>query len=81
MAELVELYTKGIKRRLANYWAAWLPGTHFNIGDVGTLNGYLFEKVATLDGLTIKYYTESNEQPTSLDISSDTGVSISFKAA
>ena len=81
MAELVELYTKGIKRKLANYWAAWLPGTHVKIGDVGTLNGYLFEKEATLDGLNIKYYTESQEQPTSLDISSDTDVSISFKAA
>ena len=52
MAELVELYSKGIKTKLANYWAAWLPGTRF---DIGILNGHLFEKVGTLEELSFKY--------------------------
>ena len=55
MAELVELYSKGIKTKLANYWAAWLPGTRFDIGDIGILNGHLFEKVGTLEELSFKY--------------------------
>jgi|ERR1035437_6773551 len=59
MAELVELYSKGIKTKLANYWAAWLPGTRFDIGDIGILNGHLFEKVGTLEELSFKYYAES----------------------
>lgn len=81
MAELVELYAKGIKRKLENHWAAWLPGTHFAIGDVGTLNGYLFEKVGTLDELKLKYYAETDTDPSPLGISSESGVSVSFKAA
>ena len=81
MAELVELYAKGIKRKLENYWAAWLPGTHFAIGDIGTLNGYLFEKIGTLDELKLKYYAVTDTDPSSLDISSESGVSVSFKAA
>ena len=60
MTELVELYSKGIKRKLANYWAAWLPDTRFAIGDIGTLNGYLFEKVGTLNELKLKYYAETD---------------------
>src|ERR1035437_8317377 len=81
MAELVELYSKGIKTKLANYWAAWLPGTRFDIGDIGILNGHLFEKVGTLEELSFKYYAESTSDPSSLDISSESGVAISFKAA
>lgn len=81
MTELVELYTKGIKRKLENYWAAWLPGTHFAIGDIGTLNGYLFEKVGTLDELKLKYDAETATDPSPLNISSDSGVAVSFKAA
>lgn len=81
MTELVELYSKGIKRKLENYWAAWLPGTRFAIGDIGTLNGYLFEKVGTLDELNLKYYAETDNDPSPLDITSESGVAVSFKAA
>ncbi|MET8757909.1 hypothetical protein [Lentzea sp. NPDC004782] len=81
MAELVELYSKGIKRKLQNYWPAWLPGTHFAIGDIGVLNGYLFEKVGSLRELGLKYYEEVDADSSSLDISSGSEVSVSFKAA
>lgn len=81
MAELVELYTNGIKRKLANHWAAWLPSTHFAIGDIGTLNGSVFEKVGTLGNLKLKYYAETDSDPSPLDISSESGVAVSFKAA
>lgn len=81
MSELVELYTKGIKRKLENYWAAWLPGTRFAIGDIGTLNGCLFEKVATLAELNLKHYAGPDTDPSPLEISSESGVAISFKAA
>ncbi len=81
MTELVELYSKGIKRKLANYWAAWLPGTRFAIGDIGVLKGHLFEKVGTLDELKLKYYTETDNDSSPLDISSESGVAISTKAA
>ena len=81
MSEVVELYTKGIKRKLENYWAAWLPGTHYAIGDVGTLNGYVFEKVCTLGELNLKYYADTDEDPSPLAITSEFGVAVSFKAA
>ena len=81
MAELVDLYSRGIKRKLRNYWASWLPSTPFKIGDIGTLNGYLFEKVGTLRELKIKYYVELESGPSPLDISSESGVTVAFKAA
>jgi hypothetical protein len=81
MTELVDLYAAGVKRKLANYWAAWLPATRFAIGDIGTLNGCLFEKVGTLDQLNLKHYAETDNDPSPLDLSSESGVDISFKAA
>src|SRR6185437_15701580 len=81
MAELVEIYAKGIKRKLENYWPAWLPQARFAVGDIGTLNGYLFEKIGTLDELKLKNYAEPDSDPSPLDILSDLGVAISFKAA
>jgi hypothetical protein len=80
MPELVDLYSKGIKRKLKNYWAAWLPGTRFAIGDIGTLNGYLFEKVGTLGQLGLKYYEQEDADPSPLDISSEFDVTVSLKA-
>jgi hypothetical protein len=81
MTELVDLYTKGIKRKLKNHWAAWLPGTHVAIGDIGTLNGCVFEKVGTLDELKLKHYAETDADPSPLSLSSESGVEVSFKAA
>ena len=81
MTELVELYSKGIKRKLKNYWAAWLPGPRIKIGDIGTLNGYLFEKAGSLDELKLKYHLEPDGDPKPLDITSESGVAISVKAA
>jgi hypothetical protein len=81
MVELVELYSKGIKRKLKNYWAAWLPSTRFSIGDIGTLNGYLFEKVGSLRELKLRYYAEPDGDPSPLDLTSESGVALSFKAA
>jgi hypothetical protein len=80
MAELVDLYSKGVKRKLENYWAARLPGTRFAIGDIGTLNGYLFEKVGTLRELDLVYYEDVDDDPSPLDIRSESGVAISLKA-
>ncbi len=81
MTELVELYSKGIKRKLKNYWAAWLPGTRYAVGDFGTLNGYLFEKAGTLAEFGIEFHAEPDSDPSPLDISSESGVSVVFKAA
>lgn len=81
MTELVELYSQGIKRKLKNYWAAWLPSAQFGIGDIGTLNGHLFEKVGSLRELRFKYYLEPDSDPSPLDLTSESGVSLSFKAA
>ncbi|SPM41937.1 hypothetical protein MNAB215_4154 [Mycobacterium numidiamassiliense] len=81
MAELVDLYSKGIKRELKNYWAAWLPSTRWSVGDVGTLNGYVFEKVGTLTELGMKYYAESDDNASPLDISSGSNVALSFKSS
>lgn len=79
MPELVELYSRRIKEQLENYWAAWLPSTQFSVGDVGTLNGYVFEKVATLDQLGLKYYEVPSSDPSPFELTSGSDVTLSFK--
>src|SRR5208283_1377091 len=81
MPEVADLYTKGIKRKLKNYWAAWLPSTQFRIGDIGTLNGYVFERVGSLDELDVMYYAETSNDPSPLEIVSESSASLTFKAA
>jgi hypothetical protein len=81
MTELVELYSVGIKRKLANYWPAWLPSTRFSVGDIGILNGALFEKVGMLSELELNFYVHSTDDRSPLDVSSESDVAVSFKAA
>jgi hypothetical protein len=76
-----ELYVSGIKRKLGNYWAAWLPTSTFHLGDVGVLNGRFFTKVSSLQDLGISFEAEHGLGVGSIDYVSETGVSIYLKLA
>ena len=81
MANICDIYSTGIKRKLKNYWAAWLPTTKFQIGDVGILNGKYFEKIGSLKELKIDFKIEEDTSPSPIEIVSESGVSINFKIA
>ncbi len=88
MANPAELYVRGIKAKLADYYAAWLPNEVVELGDVGVLTGggwigrgYLFHKETNLKDLGISFAETPPTGSTSIDLVSGTGVSVSFKAA
>lgn len=76
-----ELYVNGIKKKLKNYWAAWLPNNRFHLGDVGVLDGKFFTKVSSLESLGVRFDVEDDRDPSPIDYVSETGVSIFFKLA
>ena len=79
MATPAELYVEGVKKKLKNYFCAWLPNHTLKLGDVGILNGKFFTQVTTLDKLGIPFEVREDDSPTPMDFTSDSGVSFSFK--
>jgi hypothetical protein len=76
-----ELYVNGIKKKLCLYHAAWLPNTKLRLGDVGVLKDNFFQPVCNLKDMNIAFQELPDNSPSNLDIVSDQGVSITFKAA
>ena len=80
MQSVADLYSIGVKEKLRNYWAAWLPSTRFALGDVGVLNGRIFEKRGSLSDFGIKFSATPSGNPSSLELVSGSGVAVSLKA-
>jgi hypothetical protein len=81
MPDVCDIYSKGIKKKLKNYWAAWLPTTKFELGDIGILNGHYFQKVSSLASLEIPFDTTADGSPSPIELVSTSGVSIKVKIA
>lgn len=81
MSQIYDLYSRGIKKKLENYWAAWLPTTQYELGDIGRFNGALFEKVGSLAEVGIPFKVAQDRSPSPIDLVSESGVSVNFKAA
>jgi hypothetical protein len=81
MTTPAELYVNGIKKKLRNYYAAWLPSEKLQLGDVGVLNGNVFSRITTLGSCGISFTTRPDPNSTPLDYVSESGVSIFLKAA
>lgn len=76
-----ELYVNGVKDKLRIYFAAWLPTSQFALGDVGVLDGNLFQRLTSLTDLGIAFDELPAANSSELDVVSGDGVSISFKIA
>ena len=72
-------YTKKVKEKLHNYWASWPPNSAYNVGDVGVLNGAIFEKIANLENLKIAFQTGTDKSVSTIDYVSESGVTIELK--
>jgi hypothetical protein len=81
VSQIYDLYSGGIKKKLRNYWAAWLPTTRYELGDIGEFNGTLFEKVGSLTELGIPFKVAQDTSPSPIDFVSESGVSVNIKAA
>ena len=76
-----DLYIEGIRKKLKNYYAAWLPNEKLRLGDVGVLRGKLFTRVTSLADLGITFAERPDADPTPIDYVSESGVSMYFKGA
>jgi len=81
MANICDIYAKGVKKSLKNYWPAWLPSTRYNLGDIGVLNGCYFEKVGSLNELEISFQITEDTSPSPIELVSESGVSFTLKLA
>jgi hypothetical protein len=81
MTTPADLYIDGIKKKLKNHWAAWLPNEKLKLGDVGILEGRLFTRVTSLSGLSIPFKERPDTDATPMDYVSESGVTMYFKAA
>ena len=81
MSNICDIYAKGVKKSLKNYWPAWLPSTRYNLGDIGVLNGHYFEKVGSLGELGILFQPTEDSGASPLELVSESSVSFTFKLA
>jgi hypothetical protein len=75
-----EIYIDGVKRKLKNYYAAWLPNEKLKLGDIGILDGNLFTRLTSLADLGIAFAERKDPDSTPIDYVSESGVSIFLKA-
>jgi hypothetical protein len=76
-----DLYVNGIKEKLHNYFAAWLPNQVLQLGDVGVLDGNFFVRISSLKEMDIDFAIRDDPDPSPIDYVSEKGVSVTFKAA
>ena len=81
MATPAALYINGIKEKLKNYWAPWLPSSKYSLGDVGILEGNLFKKLSSLKDLSISFDESQSNELGLIDYVSESGVEVSFEAS
>lgn len=83
MASAAELYVNGVKSKLLNYYAAWLPDGNYRLGDYGVLRGNLFTRLGSVADapFNFKFSELADPDPSPIEIASDSGVSLAFKAA
>ena len=80
MANIHQLYTREIYDNL-RYRPTWLPGTPIGLGSVGLIEDGIFRAVTSLEKLKIPFEQVLDDERDSIDYTSDSGVSITFKGA
>lgn len=73
-------YTKELYKHFG-YLATWTPATPISIGDVGEMDGSVFRRVSSLKEMNVPYTIRQAQNKEDLIYTSESGVSLSFKAA
>ncbi len=71
-------YLKMIHEKFG-YFGTWFPSNRINLGDIGMLNGYVFEKLANLNDLGISFGESLDERVGNVDFLSDRYTTIRSK--
>lgn len=76
--KLKDQYTEELYQQFG-YYPAWLPGSKFELGDVGVLEGSQFTRISTLDELGISFQMRTDTSKLNMEYVSKNGVSISTR--
>jgi hypothetical protein len=80
VANTHELYTREIYNNL-KYRGTWLPGAPIRLGSVGMMESGIFRPITDLAKLDISYQETKDTESDTLDFTSSSGVTITFKAS
>ncbi len=75
-----EQYTKELYQRFG-YLATWTPAVPISLGDVGEMDGSVFRRVSSLKEMNVSFAIRPAENKEDLVYTSESGVSLNFKAA
>ena len=74
MKSIVKLYTAEMRKKYGEVYAAWKPGTHYELGDYGTLDGSTFTYAGNVRQFGFDFEVILDPSPTNENYKS-TGVS------
>lgn len=78
MASAQRQYTNEMKRKFG-YYATWNPGVPLKLGDIGTLNNNVFNRLSNLSEREIEFEIRPDETKTPLEHNSEGSVSVTTK--
>src|SRR5262245_38305820 len=80
MANVSDNYVKLLYQRYKHF-AAWLPNTKVQLGDVGVVVGKYFKQVTTLKQLGVVFKTRIGDKPLTFNDDLTAGLHVQAKAA
>jgi hypothetical protein len=80
MANVSDNYVKLLYQRYKHF-AAWLPNTKVQLGDVGVIEGKYFKQITTLKLLEVDFATRVGDKPLAFNDDLTAGMQVQAKAA
>jgi hypothetical protein len=80
MVSAAAAYTTALRERFG-YSATWVPNAHVRLGDIGTLQGHAYERVASLADFGVDFEVRESHTRGTYEFASSGSVSFGFKAA
>ena len=82
MSSARKRYTDELAKRFGGYYAAWTPGDHLQLGDIGMLEGKSFKRIGNIADLGLTFERRADPTPETLGPYKSSGkVTVDFKAA
>jgi hypothetical protein len=75
----ITFYLIDLNRKSHGYRPTWLPSLPIQLGDVGVLENEVFRKETTLKSLGIAFDTTTSESNQTIDLSSESGITLITK--
>jgi hypothetical protein len=75
----ITYYLRSLNKKSHGYRPTWLPSVPIQLGDVGILEDDVFQKESSLESLGIDFETATSENDSTVDLSSESGITLTTK--